>query len=140
MAIKTGFRDIDDRIGGLGNGELICMASSPNKDLTTFVYNIVNNVTKNNIQTLLFSGDAKEYTEQELIKVTSCLAGDIVETTKELMLLDENITIKDIDTIDEIELISRAKSKQGVELIVINNLQNLKIKGQDDNNQSMEEP
>ena len=55
------------------------------------------------------------------------------------MLLDENITIKDIDTIDEIELISRAKSKQGVELIVINNLQNLKIKGQDDNNQSMEE-
>ena len=66
MAIKTGFRDIDDRIGGLGNGELICMASSPNKDLTTFVYNIVNNVTKNNIQPYYFQEMQKNIQNKNL--------------------------------------------------------------------------
>lgn len=140
MGIETGFRDIDERINGLKNGDLICIASSPNKDLTTFVYNIVKNVTKNYIPTLLFSADTKEYTERELIKVASCLSNNIVETTKDLMLLDENITIcdQDVDTIDEIELISRAKSKQGVELIIVGYLQRLEIKGQTYNKYSME--
>lgn len=141
MDIETGFKYIDERINGFENGDLICIASSPNRDLTTFVYNIVKNVTKNYIPTLLFSGDAKEYTERELVKVASCLSGNIVETTKDLILLDENITIcdQDIDTIDEIELISKAKSKDGVELIIIDYLQRLEIKGQDYNKQSLEE-
>ena len=141
MCIKTEFRDIDDRIDGFENGDLICIASSPNKDLTTFVYNIVKNVTKNYIPTLLFSADTKAYTERKLIEVASCISNNIVETTKDLMLLDENITIcdQDVDTIDEIELISKAKSKQGVELIIIDYLQRLEIKGQDDRNQSLEE-
>ena len=141
MCIKTEFRDIDDRIDGFENGDLICIASSPNKDLTTFVYNIVKNVTKNYIPTLLFSADTKAYTERKLIEVASCLSNNIVETTKDLMLLDGNITIcdQDVDTIDEIELISKAKSKQGVELIIIDYLQRLEIKGQADNKHSMEE-
>ena len=141
MCIKTEFRDIDDRIDGFENGDLICIASSPNKDLTTFVYNIVKNVTKNYIPTLLFSADTKAYTERKLIEVASCISNNIVETTKDLMLLDENITIcdQDVDTIDEIELISKAKSKQGVELIIIDYLQRLEIKGQADNKHSMEE-
>ena len=141
MCIKTGFRDIDERIGGLGNGELICIASSPNKDLTTFVYNILKNVTENGVPTLLFSKDEKENIEKELVKVTTYLSGNIRETIMNLELLEWNITIcdQDIDTIDEIEVISKAKSKRGVELIVINNLQNLKIKGQDDSKQSLEE-
>ena len=141
MCIKTEFRDIDDRIDGFENGDLICIASSPNRDLTTFVYNIVKNVTKNYIPTLLFSADTKAYTERKLIEVASCISNNIVETTKDLMLLDENITIcdQDVDTIDEIELISKAKSKQGVELIIIDYLQRLEIKGQADNKHSMEE-
>lgn len=141
MEIKTGFRDVDDRIKEFESGDLVCIASSPNKDLTTFVYNIVKNVTKNDIPILLFSGDTKEYTESKLIKVASCLSNNIIETTKDLMLLDENITIcdQDVDTIDEIELISKSKSKQGVKLIVIDYLQRLKIKGQDDSKKSLEE-
>ena len=85
MCIKTEFRDIDDRIDGFENGDLICIASSPNKDLTTFVYNIVKNVTKNYIPTLLFSADTKAYTERKLIEVASCISNNIVETTKDLM-------------------------------------------------------
>lgn len=141
MGIETGFRDIDERIDGLKKGDLICITSSPTKDLTTFVYNIVKNVTKKYIPTLLFSGDTKEYTERELVKVASCLSGNIVETTKDLILLDENITIcdQDIDTIDEIELISKAKSKQGIKLIIVDYLQRLEIKGQGYNKQSLEE-
>lgn len=141
MGIETGFRDIDERIDGLKNGDLICIASSPITDLTTFVYNIVKNVTKNYIPTLLFSGDTKEYTERKLIKVASCLSNNIVETTKDLISLDENITIcdQDIDTIDEIELISKAKSKQGIKLIIVDYLQRLEIKGQSYNKQSLEE-
>lgn len=141
MVIETGFTDIDNRIGGLENGDLICISSSPNKDLTTFAYNIVKNVTKNYIPTLLFSGDTKEYTERKLIEVASCLSNNIVETTKDLMLLDENITIcdQDVDTIDEIELISKAKSKDGVELIIIDYLQRLEIQGKDYNKQYLEE-
>lgn len=141
MEIQTGFRDIDDRLNGFENGDLICIASSPNKDLTTFVYNIVKNVTQNYIPTLLFSADTKEYTERKLIEVASCLSNNIVETTKDLMLLDENITIcdQDVDTIDEIELISKAKSKQSVKLIIVDYLQRLKIKGQDNNKQPLEE-
>lgn len=140
MDIETGFKYIDERINGFENGDLICIASSPNRDLTTFVYNIVKNVTKNYIPTLLFSADTKEYTERELIKVASCLSNNIVETTKDLISLDENITIcdQDVDTIDEIELISRAKSKQGVELIIVGYLQRLEIKGQTYNKYSME--
>lgn len=141
MGIETGFIDIDNRMGGLGNGDLICVASSPNEDLITFVYNIVKNVTKNYIPILLFSADTKEYTERKLIEVASCISNNIVETTKDLMLLDENITIcdQDVDTIDEIELISKAKSKQDVELIIVGYLQRLEIKGQADNKHSMEE-
>ena len=141
MGIETGFRDIDETIDGLKKGDLICITSSPTKDLTTFVYNIVKNVTKKYIPTLLFSGDTKEYTERELVKVASCLSGNIVETTKYLILLDENITIcdQDIDTIDEIELISKAKSKQGIKLIIVDYLQRLEIKGQSYNKQSLEE-
>ena len=141
MGIETGFKYIDERIKGFENGDLICIASSPNRDLTTFVYNIVKNVTKNYIPTLLFSADTKAYTERKLIEVASCISNNIVETTKDLMLLDENITIcdQDVDTIDEIELISKAKSKQGVELIIIDYLQRLEIKGQADNKHSMEE-
>lgn len=141
MGIETGFRDIDERIDGLKNGDLICIASSPITDLTTFVYNIVKNVTKNYIPTLLFSGDTKEYTERKLIEVASCLSNNIVETTKDLILLDENITIcdQDVDTIDEIELISKAKSKQGIKLIIVDYLQRLEIKGQGYNKQSLEE-
>lgn len=141
MGIETGFRDIDERIDGLKKGDLICITSSPTKDSTTFVYNIVKNVTKKYIPTLLFSGDTKEYTERKLIEVASCLSKNIVETTKDLMLLDENIIIcdQDVDTIDEIELISKAKSKQGIELIIIDYLQRLEIKGQGYNKQSLEE-
>lgn len=141
MGIKTGFTDIDNRIGEFGNGDLICIASSPNHDLTTFVYNIVKNVTKNDIPLLLFSNSTKESVERKLIKVVSCLADDIVETTNDLMLVDGNITIcdQDIDTIEEIELISKSKSKQGIELIIVDYLQRLEIKGQDDRKQSLEE-
>lgn len=141
MDIETGFKYIDERINGFENGDLICIASSPITDLTTFVYNIVKNVTKNYIPTLLFSGDTKEYTERKLIEVASCLSNNIVETTKDLILLDENITIcdQDVDTIDEIELISKAKSKQGIKLIIVDYLQRLEIKGQGYNKQSLEE-
>lgn len=141
MDIETGFRDIDERINGFENGDLICIASSPNRDLTTFVYNIVKNVTKNYIPTLLFSADTKAYTERKLIEVANCLSNNIVETTKDLMLLDGNITIcdQDVDTIDEIELISKAKSKQGVQLIIIDYLQRLEIQGQIDGKFQYEE-
>lgn len=139
--IYTGFRDIDNRIEGFENGDLVCIASSPNKDLTTFVYNIVKNVTQNDIPTLLFSRDTKKYTEGNLVEVVSCISGGIVETTNDLKLLDWNITIcdHDVDTIDEIELISRSKSKQGVKLIIVDYLQRLKIKGQDNDKFQYEE-
>ena len=141
MGIETGYKYIDDRLDGFENRDLVCIASSPNKDLTTFIYNIVKNVTKNGVPTLLFSEDTKEFTERELINVASCLASDIVETTKDLISLDENITIcdHDIDTIDEIELISKSKSKQEVKLIIVDYLQRLKIKGQDNDKFQYEE-
>lgn len=141
MDIETGFKYIDERINGFENGDLICIASSPNRDLTTFVYNIVKNVTKNYIPTLLFSGDTKVHTERKLIEVASCLSNNIAETINDLQLLNWNITIcdNDVNTIDEIELISKAKSKEDAKLVIIDYLQRLEIKGQDYNKQSLEE-
>ena len=55
MAIRTEFRDIDDRIGGLRNGDLICIASRPTVGKKVFIYNLVTNIAQKEIPILIFS-------------------------------------------------------------------------------------
>ena len=55
MGIETGFKDIDNITGVLGN--LICIASRPAMGKRTLALNIINNVAKQQKSILIFSLD-----------------------------------------------------------------------------------
>ena len=51
----TGYKDLDEYLGGLKGGDLIILAARPSMGKTSFALNIAENVAGNNIPTLVFS-------------------------------------------------------------------------------------
>ena len=52
--MKTGFEKLDNIIHSLNCGELACIASRPGIGKTTLLIDIVNNISKNNDDKILF--------------------------------------------------------------------------------------
>lgn len=126
--IKTGFTEIDEKIGGLTKSDLICIASRPRIDKSNFVLNIVNNIAKQQTKTVIFSLDnSKNQIVNSMINIECAISNNVLETTSNLILLKENVYIHDILNITDIEQTSRKlKLQENIELIIIDNLQLIK--------------
>jgi replicative DNA helicase len=64
--LKTGFRDFDERTGGLSNGDLIVIAARPSMGKTTLALNIIDNISKESGKVLFFSCEMKK---EEITKI-----------------------------------------------------------------------
>lgn len=127
MGIETGFRDIDNITGVLA--ELICIASRPTLGKRTLALNIVSNVVKQQIPTLIFSLDnSKELIKNRIMNVESAIDSDFVEVSRNLLSLEKQLYIYDnIQNITDIEKKARKlKLKENIGLIIIDYLQLIK--------------
>lgn len=140
MCIKTEFIDIDERIDGFKQGNLICIASRPTVGKKIFAYNLVTNIAKRHIPILIFSLDNnKEQTLKGIYDVIFAInrAGDNrvyseeknVEDVKTSIVVKENTYI--LDNILSIEIIEQnarlMKLQKNIGLIIIDYLQLIKI-------------
>lgn len=116
--VLTGFYELDKRISGLMNSDLICIAARPAMGKTTFALNIVANVTKDKRPTVIFTLDFSK--EVILNRIDKIIAND----NKPL----ENLNIyDDILSIHKIEDVCRKlKVEDNIGLVVIDYLQLIK--------------
>ncbi len=124
--MKTGFKDLDNIIK-LNKGELIVIASRPGMGKSTFVQNILSNVSIKENEAVLFYSleDSKDNIVNKLITSNSIEDGDGIAYEVNL-LKDAPIYIaSDASyTLEEICINSRElKLKNDIELIIIDYLQ-----------------
>ena len=137
--IKTGFKDIDKRIKGFKNGDLIIVAGRPGMGKTTWALNIATNNILAGKTVLVFS---LEMTNEQLIKkiissesglsMDSLLTGNLTAdqwnkfNTIEDQLSKTNLYVYDKSPITIETLINKTKAIQAikdVDLIVVDYLQ-----------------
>ena len=70
--MKTGFEKLDNIIHNLNCGELTCIASRPGLGKTTLLIDIVNNISKNSDDKILFVSleNSKEQLEERIKKLS----------------------------------------------------------------------
>jgi len=127
MGIETGYKNIDNITGVLS--DLICIASRPTAGKETLILNIVSNVIKQQIPTLIFSLDnSRGLIKNRIMNVESTISSNFVETARNLLLLEEKLYICDnILNISDIERKAvKLKLKKDIGLIVIDYLQLIK--------------
>lgn len=142
MGIKTGFRDIDDRIDGFGNGDLICIASRPTVGKKVFAYNLVTNIAQKEIPILIFSlENCKSQTLQEIFDVVFAINRTEdnkvyseerhTEDIRNSILVEQNTCILDNSlSIESIEQNAKLmKLQKDIGLIIIDYLQLIKHEG-----------
>lgn len=60
--VLTGWSSLDEKLGGLRNGELMVVSGYSNMGKTTFVTNLINNISvEQSLPTLFFSFQLPEY-------------------------------------------------------------------------------
>lgn len=107
MNLKTNINELDNIIGGLNSKELITIASRPSMGKSTLALNIINNVSKEVKDKILYFN--LETSKERLKEVISSDNIEIIDTP--------NISIEDIKSkCEEI-------SKNGLALVVIDYLQ-----------------
>ena len=127
MGIETGYKNIDNITGVLS--DLICIASRPTAGKETLILNIVSNVVKQQILTLIFSLDnSRGLIKNRIMNVESTISSNFVETARNLLSLEEKLYICDnILNISDIERKAvKLKLKKDIGLIVIDYLQLIK--------------
>ena len=127
MGIETGYKNIDNITGVLS--DLICIASRPTVGKETLILNIVSNVIKQQIPTLIFSLDnSRGLIKNRIMNVESTISSNFVETARNLLSLEEKLYICDnILNISDIERKAvKLKLKKDIGLIVIDYLQLIK--------------
>ena len=107
MNLKTGFEKLDNLIGGINEKEFITIASRPGIGKSTLAINIINNISKQTNDKILYFN---------------------LETSKEVLeskITSDNIEIIDtpVITIEEIESKCEEVSKNGLSLVVIDYIQ-----------------
>lgn len=109
--VLTDFRDIYNRFNGLKNSNLVCVAGRTAIGKTTFVLNLIKNVTNEERQTVIFSLDLGKK-----------MILNRIEKSLETLNIYDNIL-----TIDEIENeCRRLKAEDNINLVVIDYLQLIK--------------
>lgn len=74
IGLSTGYQDLDDRINGLQEGDLVVVAGRPSMGKTTFALNIVeHNVAREKVNGLIFSMEMGAH--QLIEKMTASLGG-----------------------------------------------------------------
>ena len=137
--IKTGFTELDEKIDGFEKSDLICIASSPIEEKRNLAFNLICNITKQQIPILIFSLENNKDTISERILNTIFAINKIDdnevysqerhnEDMRYAILAEENTYIYDnILDISGIEQTSqRVKSQKNIGLIIIDYFQLVK--------------
>lgn len=132
MEIETGFTELDEKLGGIKKGEIICIAARPAMGKTTFALNLITNFAIQQIPTAIFSLDNNKSMLTDRIKDIECrVSHTLLETSINLLLFEKYINIYDnILDITGIEQRARKlKLQENIGLIVIDYLQLIKHEG-----------
>lgn len=149
-SIQTGLFDLDSVIGGLHNSELVVIASRPSMGKTTFAMNIVENVIEKDDclvavfsltmaaeqlvmrmissigridQTRVRTGQLEQHHWQSVIKASNYLQNKPV-------YIDDSLSLNPDEIREHISLVS--KTNDGIDLIIIDDLQSLTVDDQTD--------
>lgn len=153
QGLKTGFTDIDKRLGGLMDSDLVVLAARPSMGKTALALNIAENVAQEGNKVLVFS---LEMSENALVKRSVSSLGrvdntrirngnlqdsDLSKITRAVGLIESlPIVIDDTSGISITELQARAKmvAAQGdVKLIIVDYLQLLSARAENRTNEIM---
>jgi len=132
MEIETGFTELDEKLGGIKKGEIICIAARPAMGKTTFALNLITNFAIQQIPTAIFSLDNNKSMLTDRIKDIECrVSHTLLETSINLLLFEKYINIYDnILNITDIEQKARKlKLQENLGGIVIDYLQLIKHEG-----------
>ncbi len=103
IMLNTGFRNLDEILGGIKEGELITIASRPGMGKSTLIIDIINNIAKQTKDRILYFN---------------------LETSKKILqerITSDNVEIIDTPaiTIEEIRSICEEASRNGLALVAI---------------------
>ena len=150
--LSTGFSDLDEITSGIHNSNLVIIAGRPSMGKTTFAMNIVENIARGSKKpVLVFSLEMPS--EDILLRMISSLGKidqsnirkgrlddkewERVTSTMEFLSMDINIFIDDSSSLNPSEIRARSRSiyreHGGLEMIVIDYLQLIKIPGYENN-------
>lgn len=122
--METGFKKLDDVINSFNCGELVCIASRPGIGKTTLSIDIVNNVSSQTDNKILFISleSSKEYLEERIksnnvdIIANKLSISDIVDTCRKSYCVHHHISLIVIDylqlienSVDKNEIVERLK-------------------------------
>lgn len=146
IGIETGFKDVDEKIGGIRNQNLLIIAARPAMGKTTLAMNIAEHNVLNNVPVLVFSAEMSRVELMErMVSSSGNLAFSRVRSGKLMdsdwpkltvgasKLKSKPLFIDDRGglTITQIQASARKqKQKHGIKLIIVDYLQLLSGKGQ----------
>lgn len=146
IGIETGFKDVDEKIGGIRNQNLLIIAARPGMGKTTLVMNIAEHNVLNNVPVLVFSAEMSRVELMERMVSSSgnldfsrVRSGKLMDsdwpklTVGASKLKSKPLFIDDRGglTITQIQASARKqKQKHGIKLIIVDYLQLLSGKGQ----------
>lgn len=146
IGIQTGFKAIDQRIGGIRNQNLFILAARPAMGKTTLAMNIAENLVRQDVPVLVFSAEmSRSELMERMVSSSSNIKFERIrrgtlenEDWSKLSagvshLKDKPLYIDDRGglTIEQIQASARKqKQKHGIKFIVVDYLQLLSAKGQ----------
>ena len=133
--MKTGFEKLDNIINNLNNGELICIASRPGIGKTTLSIDIVNNVSKQTDDKIVFISleNSKEQLEKRIKSdkveiITDKLSiTDIEDTCRKLYYTHHYLSLIIIDYLQLIKPEINRKDRLREKVDIIKSLKQLSI-------------
>ena len=133
--MKTGFEKLDNIINNLNNGELTCIASRPGVGKTTLLIDIVNNVSKQTDNKILFISleNSKEQLEKRIKSdkveiITDKLSiTDIEDTCRKLYYTQHYLSLIVIDYLQLIKPEINRKDRLREKVDIIKSLKQLSI-------------
>lgn len=127
MNLKTGFEKLDNIINSLKNGELICIASRPGVGKTTLSIDIVNNVSKQTKNKIIFISleSSKEKLKERFINDNVEIIDDkrsivdIEEVCRKLYLINHSLSLIVIDYLQLVipEIWRMDKTREPVDIL-----------------------
>lgn len=133
--MKTGFEKLDNIIHSLNNGELTCIASRPGLGKTTLLIDIVNNVSNQTDNKIIFISleNSKEQLEKRIksdkieIITDKLFITDIEDTCRKLYYTYHYLSLIVVDYLQLIKPEIRKKNKESETTDIIKSLKQLSI-------------
>lgn len=133
--MKTGFEKLDNIIHNLNNGELTCIASRPGLGKTTLLIDIVNNISKNSDDKILFISldNSKEQLEERIksnnveLITNKLFINDIEDTCRSLSYKYHYLSLIVVDYLQLIKPEIRRKNLLREKIDIVKALKQLSI-------------